>query len=39
MSNAVDSAICTLRKKLSPLGHPQLIHTKRGLGYMLKEAA
>ena len=37
MSNAVDSAICTLRKKLSLPGHPQLIHTKRGLGYMLKE--
>jgi DNA-binding response OmpR family regulator len=37
MSNVVDSAICALRKKLEPSGSPQLIHTKRGLGYMLKE--
>jgi DNA-binding response OmpR family regulator len=36
MSNAVDSAICTLRKKLETAG-PPLIHTRRGLGYMLKE--
>jgi DNA-binding response OmpR family regulator len=39
MSNAVDSAICALRKKLESAGSPQLIHTKRGLGYTLKEAA
>lgn len=39
MSNAVDSAICTLRKKLGPPGSAQLIHTKRGLGYLLKETA
>ena len=32
MSNAVDSAICSLRKKLG--GQP-IIHTRRGLGYML----
>ena len=37
MSNVVDSAICTLRKKLESPGSPQLIHTKRGLGYTLKE--
>lgn len=37
MSNAVDSAICSLRKKLEQTGSPQLIHTKRGLGYTLKE--
>jgi DNA-binding response OmpR family regulator len=37
MSNAVDSAICSLRKKLEPGDGPALIHTKRGLGYMLKE--
>lgn len=37
MSNAVDSAICTLRKKLEAPGTPELIHTKRGLGYMLME--
>jgi DNA-binding response OmpR family regulator len=39
MSNVVDSAVCTLRKKLSLPGRPQLIHTRRGLGYTLKEAA
>jgi len=39
MSNAVDSAICTLRKKLGPPGSEPLIHTKRGLGYVLKEPA
>lgn len=32
MSNAVDSAVCSLRKKL---GGPPIIHTRRGLGYML----
>lgn len=37
-SNVVDSAICTLRKKLEPPGSSQLIHTKRGLGYTLKES-
>ncbi len=39
MSNAVDSAICTLRKKLEPPGSPPLIHTRRGLGYILREAS
>jgi len=39
MSNAVDSAICTLRKKLELPDRPPLIHTKRGLGYTLKEPA
>jgi DNA-binding response OmpR family regulator len=39
MSNTVDSAICTLRKKLEASGKPPLIHTRRGLGYMLKEPA
>jgi len=37
MSNVVDSAVCTLRKKLEAPGSPPLIHTKRGLGYTLKE--
>ena len=37
MSNVVDSAICSLRKKLEAPGSPPLIHTKRGLGYTLKE--
>jgi DNA-binding response OmpR family regulator len=36
MSNAVDSAVCSLRKKLTTSGSPALIHTKRGLGYVLK---
>lgn len=36
MSNVVDSAICSLRKKISvvPSSAP-LIHTRRGLGYVL----
>lgn len=35
MSNVVDSAICSLRRKL---GAPPLIHTRRGLGYVLDDA-
>jgi len=35
-SNAVDSAICTLRRKLCPVGTPTLIHTRRGLGYVIE---
>jgi DNA-binding response OmpR family regulator len=35
LSNAVDSAICQLRRKLCPPGTPPLIHTRRGLGYVL----
>src|SRR6185436_3373376 len=35
MSNVVDSAICTLRKKISPPGAAPLIHTRRGMGYVL----
>ncbi|HTR43442.1 MAG TPA: response regulator transcription factor [Pseudomonadales bacterium] len=38
MSNAVDSAVCTLRKKMEVAGGLPLIHTKRGLGYVLKES-
>jgi DNA-binding response OmpR family regulator len=34
MSNTVDSAICILRRKLGP---PQLIHTRRGLGYVMEK--
>lgn len=33
LSNAVDAAIYALRRKLSPSGEPQFIHTRRGLGY------
>jgi DNA-binding response OmpR family regulator len=38
MSNAVDSAVCALRKKLavSPGARP-LIHTRRGQGYVLAD--
>jgi DNA-binding response OmpR family regulator len=39
MSNVVDSAICSLRKKLSEPGDVALIHTRRGLGYVLEETA
>lgn len=36
LSNAVDSAVYSLRKKLCPPGTPQLIRTRRGLGYALE---
>jgi DNA-binding response OmpR family regulator len=36
LSNAVDSAICSLRRKLCPAGGPQLIQTRRGLGYTIE---
>jgi DNA-binding response OmpR family regulator len=36
MSNVVDSAVCTLRKKLAAGGDLPLIHTRRGLGYVLE---
>ena len=39
MSNVVDSAVCSLRKKLGPPGQAALIHTRRGLGYVLDEVA
>ncbi len=38
LSNAVDSAVCSLRRKLCPPGTPPLIHTRRGLGYVLEDA-
>lgn len=38
MSNVVDSAICTLRKKIAVPGASRpLIHTRRGLGYVLED--
>lgn len=37
MSNVVDSAICSLRKKIGSAGQAPLIHTRRGLGYVLNE--
>jgi DNA-binding response OmpR family regulator len=36
MSNAVDSAICILRKKIDPSGTGSLIHTRRGMGYVVE---
>jgi DNA-binding response OmpR family regulator len=36
MSNVVDSAICILRKKITPPGAAALIHTRRGSGYVLE---
>ncbi|MCB1203867.1 MAG: response regulator transcription factor [Verrucomicrobiae bacterium] len=38
LSNAVDAAVYSLRRKLSPGGAPPLIHTRRGLGYVLQES-
>jgi DNA-binding response OmpR family regulator len=35
-SNAVDSAICTLRKKLTVPGQTVFIRTRKGLGYVLE---
>jgi len=39
MSNVVDSAICSLRKKLHLPGAAPLIHTRHGLGYVLEAEA
>ena len=39
MSNVVASTICALRDKLECEGESRLIHTRRGLGYVLCEAA
>lgn len=36
VSNAVDVAVHALRRKLCPPGSPQLIQTRRGLGYVLE---
>jgi DNA-binding response OmpR family regulator len=35
MSNVVDSAVCLLRKKISMPNSAPLIHTRRGMGYVL----
>jgi DNA-binding response OmpR family regulator len=35
MSNAVDSAVCALRRKIDPPAGPSLIQTRRGFGYIL----
>ncbi len=36
-SNAIDSAVAALRRKLDAAGCPPLIHTRRKIGYVLKE--
>jgi len=36
-SNAIDSAVAALRGKLDAAGCPELIHTRRKIGYVLKE--
>ncbi|MEO7723261.1 MAG: response regulator transcription factor [Chthoniobacterales bacterium] len=36
MSNAVDSAVCTLRKKIDSPGARPSIQTRRGMGYVLE---
>jgi DNA-binding response OmpR family regulator len=38
LSNVVDSAVCTLRKKLGGTDAAPLIHTRRGAGYLLEVA-
>ncbi|MCD6384974.1 response regulator transcription factor [Candidatus Sumerlaeota bacterium] len=36
MSNVVDAAICSLRKKIDKPGKPSLIKTRRGMGYIIE---
>ena len=36
LSNAVDAAVYSLRRKITPEGAAQIIHTRRGLGYVLE---
>lgn len=38
MSNVVDSAICSVRKKLGGVSSAPLIHTRRGQGYLLESS-
>ncbi|MGH8583158.1 MAG: helix-turn-helix domain-containing protein [Gammaproteobacteria bacterium] len=37
MSNTVESAICNLRKKIGLRSAAALLHTRRGMGYVLDE--
>ena len=39
MSNTVDSAICTLRRKLSARKGESIIRTRRGLGYIIDKVS
>jgi len=36
VSNVIDSAICSLRKRITPAGAESIIKTRRGLGYILE---
>ena len=36
MSNAIDSAVCAIRRKLQRPGEAELIHTRRGFGYSIR---
>jgi DNA-binding response OmpR family regulator len=36
-SNAVDSAVCALRRCIDPPDRPSFIETRRGLGYVLRD--
>jgi len=38
-SNAVDRLVCALRKRIEPGGATRLLHTRRGLGYLLEPEA
>jgi two-component system response regulator MprA len=37
-SNSLDAHLSQLRRKLEQGGEPRLIHTVRGLGYILRES-
>jgi two-component system, OmpR family, response regulator MprA len=37
MSNSLDVHLSQLRRKLEADGEPRLIHTVRGMGYILRE--
>ncbi len=37
MSNVIDSFVYRLRKKIEPPDGPTLIHTRRGMGYILED--
>ena len=36
MSNVIDAAVYSLRKKIDVRGKPSLIQTRRGMGYILE---
>ncbi len=37
-SNAIDSAVCAIRRRLEKAGHSDLIRTRRGFGYTIRVA-